>query len=493
MLWHAGAVTDTPFSTGPLTETFTRWLTGANRLRAQASLPPLLGHAAIAAAAENHSRYWTLNVPTTEATAHAEKPGAPGFTGADPSARCAYAGAPAFCGEIMYSTGVADPIATWAATVWHSTLIMAPTSLAVGGGQVAGGPPVMNGGESGGLLVGPAMFPKGSYSGPLWLADEYPDPSAGCYGSGQGTGSGRPIFVWVPGGTLSGFTLTPAGGQPVLTCKIGGAYLPNGRLSYATTYTASVRWQPAPSTPAQQLTWQFTTGEGPPTPPVKPPGVTPPGSPSAPAIQARPQSTLAGPAGAGTAAFPAKLQVLRAGVRGGRLDVLAQITGRATGAVQVSYRSSGVTTRFSAPIASGTIRIARRLPAPQRRKTTGILTLMYKGNVDVRGDEIRLRAASGKAGLTRHLTLIDNRGRLRVSGTITGRARGVVRIRLEHTAVDGGVGFLNHTAPIEHGRWSLTSILPAAVAKTGGQLSIQFTGYEARHIRGEQLAKAVTP
>ena len=489
MLWHAGPVTHTPFSTGPLNQTSTRWLTEANRLRAQAGLPPLLGDAAISTAAENHSRYWTLNVPTTEATAHAEKPGAPGFTGADPSARCAYAGAPAFCSEIMYSTGFPNPIATWAATVWHSSEVMSPTSLVVGGGQVAGGPPVMNGGESGGLLVGPVMFPRGSYDGPMWLASETPDASAGCHGSGQGSGSGRPIFVWLPGGTLSGFTLTPAGGQPVLTCKANHAYLPDAGLSYATTYTASVRWQPAPSSPAQQITWQFTTGERPPSTPV-----TAPVTPSASATRPRPQTTLVAPQGSASAASPAKLQVLRAGVRGGKLDVFARITGRATGAVQVSYRSSGVTTRFSAPIAAGTIRIARRLPASQRRKTTGILTLTYKGNAHVRGDVIRLRAASGKADLTRRLTLIDDRGRLRVSGTITGRARGVVRIRLEHTAVDGDVEFLNYTAPIEHGTWSLsTSTLPAAVARTGGQLSIQFTGYEPRLIRGEQLAKAVTP
>ena len=488
MLWHAGAVTDTPFSTGPLTDTFTRWLTDANRLRAQAGLPPLFGHAAIATAAENHSRYWTMNAPSASVSPHAETPGTPGFTGANPSARCAYAGAPAFCGEIMYSAGVADPIATWAATVWHSSEIMSPTSLAVGGGQVAGGRPVMNGGESGGLLVGPVMFPRGSYSGPMWLADEFPDASAGCYGSGQGTGSGRPIFVWVPGGTLSGFTLTPDGGQPVLTCKANHAYLPNGGLSYATTYTASVRWQPAPDTAAQQITWQFTTGERPPTPPV-----TLPGSTSALATQPRPQLPAGATAAVGAAASPAKLQVLRAGVRSGRLDVFAQITGRATGAVQVSYQSSGVTTRFSAPIRNATISIARRLPAAQRRKSTGILTVTYTGNADVRGDVVRLRAASGKAGLTRHTTLIDGGGRLRVSGTITKRARGVVRIRLEYTAGNGRVELLNHTAKIHDGDWSLTRALPAAVAKSGGQLSIQFTGYEARRIRGEQLAKAVAP
>ncbi|MEJ7798645.1 MAG: hypothetical protein WKF42_09110 [Solirubrobacteraceae bacterium] len=132
-----------------------------------------------------------------------------------PSARCAAAGGPASCGEIMYSTGVANPIAAWGATVFHAGLFMDPTSLLVGGGQVAGGPAVMDSGEAGGLLVGPVVFPKGSYNGPLWLANEYPDPRAACQSSGQGSPSGRPIFVWVPGGTLSGFTLTTAGGQRV--------------------------------------------------------------------------------------------------------------------------------------------------------------------------------------------------------------------------------------------------------------------------------------
>ncbi len=80
-----------------------------------------------------------------------------------------------------------------------------------------------------------------------------------------------------------------------------------------------------------------------------------------------------------------------------------------------------------------------------------------------------------------------------MSGTITKRARGVVRIRLEYTAGNGGVEFLNHTAKIHDGDWSLTRALPAAVAKSGGQLSVQFTGYQARRIRGEQLAKAVAP
>src|SRR5204863_9794898 len=176
----------------------------------------------------------------------------------------------------------------------------------------------------------------------------------------------------------------------------------------------------------------------------------------------RPQPPLTAPRPAAPEVFPAKLQVLRAGVRGGRLDVRAQITGRATGAVQVSFQSSGVTTRFSAPISNATISIDRRLPASQRRKTTGILKLSYNGNAHVRLDEVRLRAASGKARLTLRTTLIDGSGRLRVSGTITARARGVVRIRLEHTTVQGGVEFLSLTAKIDAGAWSLTRALPAA-------------------------------
>ncbi|MBW3609263.1 MAG: hypothetical protein KY463_13090, partial [Actinobacteria bacterium] len=183
----------------------------------------------------------------------------------------------------------------------------------------------------------------------------------------------------------------------------------------------------------------------------------------------------------------------RARVRGGRLDLLLGITRLATGAVDVSYRSASTTTRFTAPINNGTIRIDRRLPSSQSRKTTGIVTLTYPGNGRLRGDELRLRVASGKALLKRGTTRIDDSGRLRVSGTISKRARGEVRIRLEYTDPDSGVEFLNSRAEIDDGTWSLTKPLPSDAANAGGQLSIQYTGYQARRIRGEQLAKAVTP
>ena len=228
------------------------------------------------------------------------------------------------------------------------------------------------------------------------------------------------------------------------------------------------------------------------TAPPAPSGQRPPAATSdvASAPAATP-STLR-PGSAPSNMLPAKLRLQRAEVRDGKLDVLVRITKDATGRVDVSYHSSGTRTRFTAPIADGTIRINRRLSSSQSRKTTGILTLTYAGNQRVRSEQLRLRAAPGKALIKRGTTRIDDSGRLRVSGTISRRAAGVVRIRLGYTATDAGVRFLDYRAEIDSGRWSLVKLLPTHAAKAGGQLSIQYTGYEARRIRGEQLAKAVS-
>lgn len=237
---------------------------------------------------------------------------------------------------------------------------------------------------------------------------------------------------------------------------------------------------------------------GPPAPPAPPPtgGGTPPPA-AAPVPLPGPTGTPAPlppvPPAAGAARFPAKLVVERAGVRRGRLDALVRITGRATGRLALSYESSGTRTRFTAPIRRGTVRISRRLPRRAARKSTGILTLSYAGNDRVRPDEVRLRAASGKARLRRTQAAIDARGRLRVAGTISKRARGVVRVRLGYPERDGTVRFLTLNAGIRDGRWAVSKALPARAASVGGQLSIQYTGYEPRRIRGEQDAKQVRP
>jgi hypothetical protein len=196
---------------------------------------------------------------------------------------------------------------------------------------------------------------------------------------------------------------------------------------------------------------------------------------------------------------PAKLQVARAQVRGGRLDLLGTITARATGSLRVTYRAAGRTTRFTTRIGSGgRVRIDRALSGAQRRRPTGIVELAYAGNARVRPDEVRLRAARGRALLTRAVTRIRSR-RLEVSGTVSRRARGLVRIRLAYLDTDGDVTELQYRARIAipkaggAGRWQIRPLLPARAAAVGGQVDIQFTGYEPGRIRGEQVSKQVDP
>ncbi|MEA2149594.1 MAG: extracellular elastinolytic metalloproteinase [Solirubrobacteraceae bacterium] len=189
----------------------------------------------------------------------------------------------------------------------------------------------------------------------------------------------------------------------------------------------------------------------------------------------------------------AKIQVLRAGVSAGKLDVLASITARATGSVRVTYRSAGTSTSFDAPVGGGRIRFRRTLPRAQRSKPTGIFTLRYAGTSIVAPDSVTLRAANGKARLARSSSRIDTGGILRAAGTISPRARGIVRVRLAYAAAGHEPALLDFQAKIAAGRWSLAQRLPPAAALAGGQLSIQFTGYEPLRIRGEQLAKEVAP
>ncbi|MCA1689526.1 MAG: hypothetical protein LC720_03510, partial [Actinobacteria bacterium] len=131
-------------------------------------------------------------------------------------------------------------IAGWVASAYHRDLIMHPRSLVVGGGVVGNGPSVMDGGQTGNLLVAPVMFPRGAYAGPLSAGGESPDPATACRSAGQQVTAplGTPVSVWVPGGTVSSFQLTPAGGQPVRSCTLGRAtLLPDDPLLPGTTYT----------------------------------------------------------------------------------------------------------------------------------------------------------------------------------------------------------------------------------------------------------------
>lgn len=190
---------------------------------------------------------------------------------------------------------------------------------------------------------------------------------------------------------------------------------------------------------------------------------------------------------------PAKLAVLRAGIKGTKLDVLASTTSLATGELKATFVNNGTTTKFTVKIPSSSrlIKINKTLSHKARVGGTGILTLTYNGNSKVRSDDVRLRAATGKALLTRKSSSIDSSRNLRVAGTISSKARGVVRIRLDYVNTSGQERTQAYRATIKSGKWSLKQKLPDDAKNITGELSIQFTGYLKGKIRGEQTVKQV--
>jgi hypothetical protein len=184
----------------------------------------------------------------------------------------------------------------------------------------------------------------------------------------------------------------------------------------------------------------------------------------------------------------AKLRILRARVRGGKLDMRLGITARATGRVRATYRSAGTTRRFSLKIPKSgpkprTWTVRRSVATPRR---TGIVTLRYAGSARVRPDALRARVASKRAKLRRLLATMSADGTLTVRGSVNRTVPGVVRLRLDP---DDESGSLRYRARIRRGRWTLRALVPSKVR--GGQLSIQYTGNLPHGIRGEALSKRV--
>jgi hypothetical protein len=200
------------------------------------------------------------------------------------------------------------------------------------------------------------------------------------------------------------------------------------------------------------------------------------------------------------AKLPAKLALQRATIRRAsrRLDVLAPISALASGRVQLELRAAGRRTRMSSPIDARKrrIRVLRAIPAAQARLGTGILTMRYKGNAATLPQTVRLRAAVRHAGLVARRPTLSAQGRLRASGTISRRARGVVRVQLQF-ATATRTRTLEFRAPIRKGRWTLSAQLTRAarteIADRLGTVHAYtlFTGYARLRLRGEMRSHQV--
>ncbi|MCP9492047.1 MAG: hypothetical protein MSC31_19550 [Solirubrobacteraceae bacterium MAG38_C4-C5] len=240
----------------------------------------------------------------------------------------------------------------------------------------------------------------------------------------------------------------------------------------------------------------------PPLPPSPPPPSPPPPSPpppSPPPPSPPPPSPTPSPLGLlpdvfqFMEIFPAKIEIERARVLRSdrRLDVLAPITARASGEVEVEVFAAQERFGFTEDIDAENrrIRFNRRIPADQADLGTGIMTISYAGDDNTRLQEVRLRAASQKANLALDRPEIVD-GRLKVEGTISDRARGIVRLQMQYV-VDGETETAELRGRIDDGEWVIDEALSDEVRegiaqRTGTVHSYTlFTGYFERRIRGE--------
>jgi Domain of unknown function (DUF1929) len=194
----------------------------------------------------------------------------------------------------------------------------------------------------------------------------------------------------------------------------------------------------------------------------------------------------------------AQLSVSRVTIRRGshRLDVGARLSRHASGRVKVRLVAGGRHTSFTAKISKGQIRVLRRISTALARAGSGIVTITYAGDDDTRGQSVRLRAAPRAARLKMTRPTLSTGGRITANGTISRRARGVIRVQLQYVFA-GKTRTVQLRAPIRRGRWKLSkqlsvAVLARIVRRTGTLHSYTlFTGYEPAGIRGEMRSFGV--
>jgi hypothetical protein len=235
----------------------------ANRIRAASGLPPLLDDARIARAADNHSRYWTLNRgPAQILDLHSERPGTPGFTGVDELARCKATGTTCDA-EIMFpGLGATAAVNGWTPTLFHGSLLLSPLAWSAGGAVHGRGPAVMDFGPTEGLVTGPTPFPRGRYLGNPYYHFESPDPRTLCHGRGNRIGPlyGPTIFLNAPtGAILARMTVVGPRHRRLHGCTIAdlGEFVFGSPVRPHTLYRVTADWHLG-SVP-ETTSWTFRT------------------------------------------------------------------------------------------------------------------------------------------------------------------------------------------------------------------------------------------
>ncbi len=249
---------------------------------------------------------------------------------------------------------------------------------------------------------------------------------------------------------------------------------------------------PPPSSPAPTA---------PPSNPAPPPSLSSPPSPS-PSSPPSPTVPATADVSAAESTQPsaAKLEIARARVMRSdrKLDVLAPITALASGNLEVEFRAASRTEAFEVEIDSENrrSRFRKGLRKSQADLGTGILTLRYPGNAETQPQEVRLRAASGKARLDAQRPVIED-GRLKAVGDISSRARGVVRLQLLYEPPGQSTRTLEFVTDIDNGEYAFDAKLPAdvldGIANRRGVVHSYtlFTGHYERRIRGEMRSYQV--
>jgi Domain of unknown function (DUF1929) len=192
--------------------------------------------------------------------------------------------------------------------------------------------------------------------------------------------------------------------------------------------------------------------------------------------------------------FTAKLAVKHAVIRRSSrtLNLLASITQRASGKLRVGLFAGSKHRTFTAAIDSirGRVLLNRKVSKAVAKLGTGIVTVTYDGDADTRSQSVRLRAAAHAAKLKMKRPTLTSGGVVKARGTISPRARGVVRVQLQYE-FDGKTRTVELHAKVAKGAWKLNRQLTQAVrdeiaGRTGTVHSYTlFTGYKPAGIRGE--------